>query len=154
MKTYLVIRWNPGFSRARFATAKAQGLTQTNFDTVRVRLDGLAAIVSYRGTQPAEIKAGDILAGPFTEEEMRAYLAANAAEWEISAPPILQTVFTEVETLPANVLEPRKTDKLLKWLAAAAVAGGAYYAIMTSKGKTNEAPVIPAPHSESHGSGQ
>lgn len=155
MKHYDFIKWNPGFSRARFGTAKGQGLRQTSFETVRIRLDGKEALISYpAGQRPAEIKPADINLGGLTKEQAFAHIQANIAAWEDLRPFDAQPVVAPVQ-FRADVVDPEVAhNKLLKWLAAAAVAGGIGYGLYTLKGNSREEPVSPAPVSVPHGSGQ
>lgn len=49
MTTYAIVKWNPGFDRARFDQAKGQGVQQTSIDTVRKSVDGKFAVLKWSG---------------------------------------------------------------------------------------------------------
>jgi hypothetical protein len=105
--TYGIIRWNPGFDRAKFATAKAQGLQQTSFDTVRKKLDGTEAVISWDSqAAPAVVQANLLWSGTLAECFAR---IGNDPAWT---------------KLPTDALTTRKLSKTF-WRVAAAVASAA-----------------------------
>lgn len=126
-RTYVVVKWNPGFDRSGFARAKAQGLLQTSYDSVRKNIAGDRALLKWRGTKPAEISPG-LIVWQGTHQEMLAYFEANRAEWIPSLPAVRTVSRTAFISMDSNtrpdVAQPKKTSAW-KWAAGAAIAAAA-----------------------------
>lgn len=130
-RTYAIIKWNPGFDRARFSTAKGQGLTQTSFDSVRKSLAGDKAILSWRGARPASINAGLVL-WQGDHAGILAQIEADWRAWEVrplQAAPVQQV--SRIEGAGETAYVPPEKDNVGFWWKVAAVgagaAAGAYY---------------------------
>lgn len=126
--TFAIIRWNPGFDRARFDRAKSQGILQSSFDSVRKSLDGKKAVVKWRGTMPTEI-AGLVLSTG-TGDDIRAEMVKP--EWESALYDSRPVVLAAAAVFREDVVSPAPTKipwgKIAAWTAAAAAAaGGLYY---------------------------
>lgn len=55
---YAIVKWNPGFTQSLFAQAKAQGIVETSFTTVRKSNDGTLAVLKWEsGPLPQALQA-------------------------------------------------------------------------------------------------
>lgn len=113
MTTYAIVRWNPGFDRAKFDLCKGQGVAETSFDTVRKSLDGKLAVLKWTGTAaqiPAAIGAN--LVATYDHAGILAEMVKP--EWAVAHPAVRTTTF-----------RARHGKKIAAGLVAAAAIGGA-----------------------------